>query len=58
MPTKHNMIDFDILDRKLEHAQQTDIARIDDVGNISMRKDVSRLETEDGSLRLSCIRAA
>lgn len=57
MPTKHNVVDFDVLDRKLKHAQQADIARVDYIGDISVRKDISRLKTKDSSLRLSCVRA-
>ena len=58
MPAKYYVVDFQMLHRKLDNAQQAKICRIYHVRNISVREYIAGFETKDRGLRFAGIGAS
>lgn len=58
MPTHNHMLDLQVPDTELDHTEQRDIRRADDVGDVAVDKDVARLHAHDGGLRHARVGAA
>ena len=41
MPTNDHVLDFDMPDREFDHTKQAEIGWVDDVGDVSVREDVT-----------------
>ena len=58
MPTKDDMLDVEMHDGVLEYSRGRQVARMDDVGNVAVHKDVARLEPEDRRFRHATVGTA
>ena len=52
------MLDFDVSHGEFDHAEEAEVGRIYDIGNIAVREDVAWLQTEDGGLGFASIRTS
>lgn len=51
MSTDDNVLDLQVLDRKLDDGERVDVGGNEDVGNVPVAEDFARLQTQDGGLR-------
>lgn len=58
MPTHHDVFHFQVPHGELHDAQQTEVRRVDDVGDVAVGEDVAGFEAEDGGLGLTGVGAA
>ena len=49
MPAYNDMFDLEVLDGVLDDAERIQVARVQDIGDVAVNEDISRLEAEDGS---------
>ena len=47
MPAQNDMFDLEVLDGVLDDAEGVQVARVQDIGDVAMNEDISRLEAED-----------
>ena len=55
---KDNVLDAQMTDGEFDHRRRTQVGRVQDVGDVPVDEDVSRLQAQNGGLRASGVGAA
>jgi hypothetical protein len=46
MPANHDVTHLQIFDRKFEHGENVEVARVNDIGDVTMDEDFAGIETQ------------
>ena len=58
MTVEDDVLDLDVVYSELNNGHGIEVYRVDDIGNITVHKDLTRLQAQDGGLGDMGIRAA
>jgi hypothetical protein len=55
---KHDVLDLDVEDRELDNREHADVGRANDIGDVAVGEDLTRLYSQNRGLGHAGIRAA